>query len=297
MVFFDGHKTGGGAHTLSDLADGYWGPHDSLHTFCEPSYKWSYYVAEPVNAVSSWCYMIVGMTNLVRLYSIGSAPLSWRATIGWWSLIVVGIGSSLFHATMRYHMELLDEIPMLILVACGFLQISDTHPLGRKYRWRGIAVLEAILIVGLTVLTIVYLITRVFGIFITGFTVGTLFLLGIYLATDTNPAYGYLGGRAAIRLVLARIAWELENHLCRSHPWVWPLHNVWHFGSCLAASDLFLSGYYYRIDRLGTEGVVLSSGRSTRRRKPVLPMLLFAPASAKVTIEAAWDPSSTSLKI
>ena len=241
MPLFEASPTGGGAHALSSYATGFWGVHDALHTFCEPSYTVTSLAAEPFNALGSFCYTAVGLINLWRLKSLG-LPLAWRATCGWWSLVVVGLGSALFHTTMRYHMELLDEIPMLILVACGCLQCSDIHPLGKRYKWKGVTVLDLVLVGGLSLVTIVYLITRIFGLFITGFTVGTVFLLGIYLTADKNPAYDYLGGRAAIRIILARVAWELENHLCLQYPFLWPLHNVWHVGSCLAASDLFLHG-------------------------------------------------------
>jgi hypothetical protein len=241
------------------------------------------------------------MINLRRLHGIGQ-PLVWRATCGWWSLFVVGVGSFLFHVTMRYHMELLDEIPMLILVACGCLQISDVHPWGRRYRCAGFALVEVLLVGGLALLTAAYLVTRIFGLFITGFTVGTVFLLGIYLSERCNmsASYNRLGARAALLIIAARVFWELENHLCQAHPYLWPFHNVWHLGSCLAASDLFLHGYYYRIDKLGAAGIVRAAkgatggGPNDVAAKPampaLLPMLLFGPESARPMVEKACVP-------
>ena len=245
----------------------------------------------PYNAVGSIIYAVLGAINLRRLYGIGQ-PLIWRTTAGWWSLVVVGVGSFLFHLTMRYHMELLDEIPMLILVACGCLQISDVHPWGRKYRFLGLALIDVVLVGGLTVLTAVYLVTRIFGLFITGFTVGVIFLLAIYLSERSNMGaqYNRLGSRAAVLMIAARVFWELENHLCQEHPYLWPFHNVCHLGSCLAASDLFLQGYYYRIDKLGAGGVVraVKQGRADKPKLPtLLPMLLFGPKSALPMVEQA----------
>ena len=276
---------GGGAHRVNP--PGFWGDHDSLHTFCEPSYALTFYVAEPINALGSFIYVAFGAINLHRLYGIGK-PLHWRATVGWWSLVVVGVGSILFHATMRYHMELLDEIPMLFLVTCGCLQMSDLHPLGKRYRCGSVSMLDVVLGGGMAVLTIVYLITRIFGLFVTGFTVGTVFLLGLYLTDDPDVSYGHLGGRAAILIILARVAWELENHLCATHPYLWPLHNVWHLGSCLAANDLFLYGYLGRIDKRGSAGIIDgsqaargTSPMTTRSSiKPKLPRLNNAPEEA-----------------
>ena len=307
---FETSLSGGGAHALSSYAQGIWGPHDSLHTFCEDSYAVSTLAAEPFNAFGSFCYTTIGLVNLVRLKRLG-LPLSWRATCGWWSLVIVGVGSSLFHTTMRYHMELLDEIPMLILVACGSLQASDIHPLGKRWRWRGLALIDVVLVGGLSAVMVVYLVTRIFGLFITGFTVGTVFLLGLHVLGDWGPAYSFLGTRASVRIILARVAWELENHLCQTHPYLWPLHNVWHLGSCLAASDLFLLGYCYRVDKLGVRGIVDDAGptlgggggggggggtpgggRMTRSRaaklpEVSLPLLLFMPEGAKAIVKGA----------
>ena len=227
MPLFEASPSGGGAHVLLSYATGFWGPHDALHTFCEESYAVTSLAAEPFNAFGSFCYTVVGVVNLWRLSKLG-LPLSWRATCGWWSLVIVGLGSSLFHTTMRYHMELLDEIPMLVLVCCGCLQCSDIHPLG-KYRWKGITLLDLTLVGGLSVLTVVYLITRIFGLFVTGFTIGTIFLLGLYMTAERNPDYGHLGGRAAVRILLARVAWELcvrrASNPCR------PLLEATHFAS------------------------------------------------------------------
>ena len=75
---------------------------------------------------------------------------------------------------------------------------------------------------------------------------------------------------------------------------VWYLHNVWHIGSCLAASDLFLFGYLYRLEKLGMRGIVAVRGGGTRAIKegidpiPIqLPLLLFCPEAAVAMVESA----------
>merc|ERR1711957_799674 len=120
-----------------------------------------------------------------------------------------------------------------------------------------------------------------------GFTVAVLtpVAMHMYDYMGNNPAYVPLGRRGIVLIVIARVAWELENHLCTSFPGVWPLHSVWHFGSCLAANDLFLLGYYYRIDMLGAGGIVHLEKPS--RGSPALPMLLFAPEAARELVESA----------
>jgi hypothetical protein len=57
--------------------------------------------------------------------------------------------------------------------------------------------------------------------------------------------------------------------------WVWPLHNVWHVTSCIAAYYMLFHMYYYRVERLGLEGAY-----GARRSFPSLPKPL--------TFNAAW---------
>ena len=76
----------------------------------------------------------------------------------------------------------------------------------------------------------------------------------------------------------------------------------WHLGSCLAASDLFLQGYYYRIDKLGAGGIVRARKDKGAHFSPtapavdsaakpklptLLPMLVFGPKSALAMVEQA----------
>ena len=89
----------------------YWGAIDAQHTFCEPKYATSLYVAEYYNSLSSLVYVLAGIAGLVLC-----RREDWRINIGWLTLTLVGCGSVLFHATMRFTMELCDEVPMLFLV-------------------------------------------------------------------------------------------------------------------------------------------------------------------------------------
>merc|ERR1711976_610127 len=45
----------------------------------------------------------------------------------WISMVVVGIGSLMFHGTMRFKWEMLDELPMLVLVISAIISKDDTH--------------------------------------------------------------------------------------------------------------------------------------------------------------------------
>ena len=73
-----------------------------------------------------------------------------------------------------------------------------------------------------------YLWTRIFGLFISGFTGGIMILIGLGLTSNTQEKGVVATRMAAIKWIcFARVSWETENHGCAMAPWLWPLHNVW----------------------------------------------------------------------
>jgi dihydroceramidase len=44
---------------------------------------------------------------------LATIRLLFRLIAGYTSLIVIGLGSVLFHATLKYEMQLMDEVPMI----------------------------------------------------------------------------------------------------------------------------------------------------------------------------------------
>ena len=87
----------------------FWGPIDSLHTFCERKYITHPMAAEFYNCIGSLIYCFAACVGLYHCRGT-----VWQVQCGWWSLLVVGMGSFLFHVMMRYNAELGDELPMLV---------------------------------------------------------------------------------------------------------------------------------------------------------------------------------------
>mmetsp|Transcript_56141 Transcript_56141/g.180174 ORF Transcript_56141/g.180174 Transcript_56141/m.180174 type:complete len:293 (+) Transcript_56141:81-959(+) len=86
---------------------GRWGLPNAEFNWCEPDYQWVDWMAEPVNTISS--------ASLVALpcFFLAFHDASRDATIMAVLLIAIGVGSILFHASLRYLMQLFDELPML----------------------------------------------------------------------------------------------------------------------------------------------------------------------------------------
>jgi len=92
----------------------FWGLQDSSITFCEDDYTRSQYIAEYYNTISGLTYSLVGMWYLNTRLSKESC----------YSLIALGLSTSLFHGTMRYYGQMADEISMLVL---SFYLIKEIH--------------------------------------------------------------------------------------------------------------------------------------------------------------------------
>jgi len=100
-------------HISSKFNDkpGYWGIPDAEFNWCEDNYVHSYYIAEFWNTVTSFSYVLIGLI----LYGLYWKMMPKDLIILNFINICVGIGSMLFHGSLRYYMQLLDELPMFWL--------------------------------------------------------------------------------------------------------------------------------------------------------------------------------------
>lgn len=92
-----------------DETQGWWGPKSANTNWCEKDYAVSPYVAEFGNCLSSLAIVLNGIYGIWR---------HWRKTedrffYAYFIFIVVGLGSALFHGTLRREFQLLDELPMV----------------------------------------------------------------------------------------------------------------------------------------------------------------------------------------
>jgi dihydroceramidase len=203
---------------------GFWGPVDSNHQFCEPHYASSYYLAEFYNSLSSFLYVALGIYLYRRLTD------SWiRWACAW--LVVIGFGSFLFHGTMRYSMQLLDEGPMVgFLGTCTLLKVKHHPWLQRNATfWRIVIFLQCIAVL----LTYVWL--NRYELFLHGFTALACVDAAIGYTLPTSETGWWLRNRCLLAIVIGKAIWEVENRFCQQYPAVWPLHVVWHLASCLSA--------------------------------------------------------------
>ncbi|XP_014669330.1 PREDICTED: alkaline ceramidase 3-like [Priapulus caudatus] len=89
---------------------GFWGPPTSTLDWCESNYEVTYYVAEFWNTISNVVMIIPPVLAAYRSWKVDTEM---RVTLSYLALLCVGIGSWCFHMTLRYEMQLLDELPMI----------------------------------------------------------------------------------------------------------------------------------------------------------------------------------------
>ncbi|KAG0076657.1 Alkaline ceramidase 3 [Linnemannia elongata] len=108
---------------------GYWSPNTASVDWCESNYVVSYYIAEFWNTISSLFIVALGELGLYLCPTKEK-----RFKVAFRTISVVGIGSTLFHGTLRHKMQLLDELPM-IYAATALLFICTETKYGPQGRW------------------------------------------------------------------------------------------------------------------------------------------------------------------
>ncbi|KAL4896695.1 ceramidase [Aspergillus ambiguus] len=90
--------------------DGYWSPVTSTLNWCEEDYYATIYSAEIVNTLTNLLFMWLGIKGFLSCRRHGHDHIFKVAYLGY---LVVGTGSFLFHSTLKYPMQLVDELSMI----------------------------------------------------------------------------------------------------------------------------------------------------------------------------------------
>ena len=230
---------------IHNTTNGFWGDIDTTHSFCEPHYTQSWYIAEFYNSISSLVFCIL---SRYLFHKFPKDRMVQAANI--W-LLFLGIGSTLFHGTMKYAMQLMDEGPMVgWLTTIILAQLSC----GRPWLTGKVAILQAIVVLAALGLVLTYAMFDQYEIFIHGYGILVLvsFGMGYLIIPDQRSKVAKLQHKAMlvcfVAIIVGKICWELENRLCDTYPLVWPLHAVWHFLACVSVYAAMVNAYLCRMD-------------------------------------------------
>ncbi|KAK9898568.1 alkaline phytoceramidase [Cystobasidium minutum MCA 4210] len=111
------------------LEDAFWGPVSASINWCEADYDVSRHIAEFINTLSNLPFLFMALFG-IRSSIQNQIPINlWLPFVG---IAMVGTGSFLFHMTLSYQMQLLDELPMLFAVTFTTNCVWNTQKPGQR---------------------------------------------------------------------------------------------------------------------------------------------------------------------
>ncbi|KAE8354071.1 ceramidase [Aspergillus coremiiformis] len=126
---------------------GYWSPVTSTLNWCEEDYYATIYSAEIVNALTNLLFMWLGIKGLRSCRRNGHDTIF---EVAYYGYLLVGAGSFLFHSTLKYPMQLVDELSM-IYTTCLMCYASFSYS-----RPTGVRIFLAIALTGLAIFITLY---------------------------------------------------------------------------------------------------------------------------------------------
>jgi dihydroceramidase len=213
--------------------DGIWGPPTSSVDWCEQNYRFSPYVCELFNTLSSLAMVTVGVVGFLR----HRKTLETRFLLAFIAIAVVGLGSTLFHGTLRFELQMLDELPMLYLALIMVFILLELGP-GRRYgRLLPVALaLHGVLVTALSALTRGRLQFFVFHVSFGSLEAFALFRVYLLYRASTNPRVHRLFRLGMTSYLVAVLLWFVDLKFCDFVSVTLPrigipnpeLHAVWH---------------------------------------------------------------------
>ncbi|KAJ3076377.1 Alkaline ceramidase 3 [Podochytrium sp. JEL0797] len=254
--------------------DGHWGEVTSTLDWCEENYLITPYLAEFWNSTSNILFVI---GTLIGLASIQSARITeTRTVLSLLSVAGIGIGSFLFHGSLWYETQMMDELPMIygccVMVYANLRVFPETNtPTSNRLLALGLSIYA----VAVTVMYL-HLNNPVFHEVCYGLLAAILFLLPpiqFYHMKANYPQYSnrisslwkmywygsvsYLGGF---------LIWGIDNNFCEivrsvrlelGYPLrvFFELHMWWHFGTALGTYSSIMLVTYLRQLALGRDDI------------------------------------------
>ncbi|KAI8150128.1 ceramidase [Fennellomyces sp. T-0311] len=226
--------------------DYYWGAPTSTIDWCEENYVVSRYIAEFFNTTTNLGFLLLGIFGI---YNTIANKFSKSFVIAHLAVMFVGIGSWLFHMTLQYEMQLLDELPMIYAASVMVYEIFEIHP-QKRY---GIK-LPIFLVAYSAFVTYSYIIINnpLYHQVCYGLLVFTVVFRSVYVGRKIPSAYSAYEKVWMTRLLWiaascfggAFAVWNVDNAFCASlRGWraivglplaaISELHGWWHIGTGL----------------------------------------------------------------
>ena len=190
---------------------GLWGVPSSTLNWCETNYEVTFYIAEFWNTLTNLGMIIPSIYGMIICKRQGIEP---AYTYSFLTLFFIGIGSWMFHMTLRYEMQLLDELPMLYgssyVICCLYTARNSFFDDGGY-------ILAIMLIIFNVITTIVYLLIKEPIFFQVMFAV--IMTIGLIISIYNQYIdYSRMGAKLLLTVItttaIAFVFWNIDNTYC-----------------------------------------------------------------------------------
>lgn len=97
--------------------DGFWSPVTATLNWCEEDYYATVSLAEIINTLTSLSFVYLAIKGIWNCRQ-NSHDVAWQ--VAYFNMLLIGIGTVLYHMTLNYWMQLLDELSMIYLTSTSF---------------------------------------------------------------------------------------------------------------------------------------------------------------------------------
>ena len=238
-----------------DPTPGFWGPKTASVNWCERDYARTYYIAELANSVTSLCLVATGIYGFFPHVNLVEP----RYLLAFFSIVVIGLGSFAFHATLLRSMQLLDEVPM-VWANTVFIYICrcmyDERGGYRKAEGMALAFLTVLATTAIAVLD-----TDNQNIFLLCYGSGILYLVWrsyLFCRACTSSTAWLLFTAAMLSYAGGFLLWLIDRNFCHSVRFLY-LHVFWHFGADLGTFAALLLWIWVRSEVLSMKVILQGS--------------------------------------
>eukprot|EP01084_Bolivina_argentea_P157382 274273_1 len=236
----------------------YYGLPNGDFDWCEYNYFHTKYIAEPWNTISSFTYSILAIFD-IQFYLYSTPNPNYHILLALFLQIIIGMGSTSFHATLRYDNQLFDEIPMQYYVSTYVIYSYFSYKPSTKLHYVSYCIITSLISIISTI--IIYNTKRnefyhyishcvlmgTFGLFM-----AICLIMGLLLYNKCeNKIVGVYSKWSAMSAIIGCAFWQFDNIFCdylQHLPFNFPyphFHVIWHIGSALSCHYYFLTMVAY----------------------------------------------------
>lgn len=239
------------------MDEGYWGKSDVTLDWCEPNYLYTQYVAEFWNTISSIPIILLpifGFSMYLKhtKFSISLFIQEIHCFLPLFLTFFIGIGSFLYHGTLRRFGQVLDELPMIIWLYSVLYELINIK---KKNNFQ----YGSIIIYACIIHSILYFVLNdQYILFLSTFVILCSLVINYLMneiVYDFIEYINYINMYTWVLFVfwISIILWCIENLCCNSCFFMKSLnlHAIWHLGGAYVfymfdIGIIFLRGYYLK---------------------------------------------------